>query len=114
MQCAAGAKHRLKISGLQRDHDFVRACFLSQIGPRRRRPPFRLSDKAEVQAEQEENEMRNGAQATCLWRKDNDCAQERHRHVCEVEVELNSAADEEGACEKLAYVSASIGKVQRR
>jgi hypothetical protein len=44
------------------------------------------STKTKVQADQEEDEMRDGARATNLWREDKVRTQERHRHFREIEI----------------------------
>ena len=70
----------------------------------------RLLDKTEVQAKPEQDEMGNGAHSADFRRKDKIGAQQRHRHLGEVEIELNSRADEERACQEFAKFSVSPGE----
>src|SRR4030095_3063 len=76
------------------------------------RRSLRLCEEAEVQAEQEEDEIRNGTPAIDFRGEDKACAQERHRHLRQVKIELNSCADKECSCQKLANLPASIRKIQ--
>ena len=51
--------------------------------------------------------MGNGAPAADLRREDEACAQERHRNVRKIEIELNPRTYEESARKKFAELSAS-------
>ena len=58
-------------------------------------------DKTEVKANPEKDEMGDGAQPVDFRRQDKIGAQQRHRHLGKVEIELNSRADEERAGQNL-------------
>ena len=57
--------------------------------------------------------MGNGAPAADLRREDEACAQERHRNVRKIEIELNPRTYEESARKKFAELSASNRKIER-
>jgi hypothetical protein len=65
---------------------------------------FPLSNEPEVEKNQEENEMDNGANAADFRRKDKARAQERYRNASEVQIEKNPSIHKESTREKLAYV----------
>jgi hypothetical protein len=74
----------------------------------------RSVEKTEVQAEQEEDEMGDGARATNLWREDKVRTQERHRHFREIEIELDSPTDKERACQEFTEFSETVREVDCR
>ena len=57
--------------------------------------------------------MGNGAPAADLRREDEACAQERHRNVRKIEIELNPRTYEESARKKFAELSSSNRKIER-
>ena len=63
-----------------------------------------LSNEPEVEKNQEENEMDDGARTADFRRKDKARAQERYRNASEVQIEKNSRVHEEGTRKKLAYI----------
>jgi hypothetical protein len=73
---------------------------------------FRFSDKAEVQANRKEEKVNKGTHSADLRCLDDICSEQRDRNVCEVEIELHSGGYEERACQKLAILSTSHGKIE--
>jgi hypothetical protein len=49
-----------------------------------------LSDEAKVEAEQEEDEMDDGAAKADLRCEDKTCPQQRHQNIGEIEIEQNA------------------------
>src|SRR5262245_57702866 len=58
--------------------------------------------------------MRDGARGANLWREDEVRTQERHRHVREIEIELDAPADEERACQEFSELSETVRQVDCR
>jgi hypothetical protein len=75
---------------------------------------LRLREKTEVQAEQEQDEMKDGARATNVWRENKARSQERNRYFREIEIELDSPTDKERACQKFTEFSETIREVDGR
>jgi hypothetical protein len=73
-----------------------------------------LFDETEVETQQEKSEVDNGAKAADPRRNNKVCSQERYRNFRGVQVELRPRAHKERACQKLAELTASISKIERR
>ena len=68
---------------------------------------LRLFDKTGIEANQEQDEMGEGAEPIDFGRQDKIGDRQRHRHVGKVEIELNSRADKEYAGQKIAKIAAA-------
>ncbi len=58
--------------------------------------------------------MDDGAQAADCGRENNVSAKERHRNIAEVEIKLNSGADEEHASQEFTKLSAAPCEIKGR
>src|SRR4029450_9493201 len=65
---------------------------------------FPLSNETEIEENQEEDGMNNGAHAPALRRLNEARTQDRHGNASQVEIEKNPRVHEEGACKELANV----------
>ena len=74
----------------------------------------RLFDEAEVKANPEKDEMRDGAPPVDFGCQHKIGAKQRHRHLSKVEIELTSRTDEERAGQKLAKLPASPCEIECR
>jgi hypothetical protein len=74
---------------------------------------FGLPDEAEIDTEQEENEMDDGTATADLGCCDKTCPQERHRNIGEIEIELDPRADKECARQKFAKFPAMPCEIER-
>ena len=75
---------------------------------------FRLLDKTKVKAEPKQDKMEDRAPSTNFGCHDKISAQQRHRNIGEVQIELSSRADKECASQEFAKLSAVPCEVQRR
>ena len=73
-----------------------------------------LLNKTKVKAKSEQDKMDDGAQPADFRRQDKIGAQQRHRHLGKIEIELSSRANEECACQEFAKLPATLGEVERR
>src|ERR1700730_9564453 len=71
-----------------------------------------LPDEAKIETEREEDEMDDGAATADLRCFDKTYPKERHRNICETEIEQNARRPEERACQKFATVPVSPGEIE--
>jgi hypothetical protein len=61
-----------------------------------------LFDETEVKCDHKKNYMNNGARATKFWRLAQIGAYQWHGHTGEIQIKLDSTADDERACQEFA------------
>src|SRR6185312_3919538 len=71
-------------------------------------------EPSEIEADQEQHEVDRAARSAELGRLDGAGPYQRDRELCQIEIELHSAADEERAGEEFAVLAVSHGDVDRR
>src|SRR5579862_7673581 len=73
---------------------------------------LRLPEEAVIEAQQEQHQMHKRAREAYLRREDDARSHERHRHLREIEIDLDAPALEERAREELADRPKAPGEVK--
>src|SRR5262245_37796828 len=75
---------------------------------------FWLAEEAKIETQQKQDEVDDGTAGADHWCFDKACADQRYRHIGEVEIDKYARRTEEGAREELPNFTAAPGKIESR